>query len=101
MYRRNSGNGIAVVLIALGAIMLLGVTLPLIHGVFRLLFPVLLVVLGYYAIKSGRKTIGWSVLAIGLLILLSKLAWLIGPLLGLALIVWGFSVMKKRNGNTY
>jgi len=100
MQRRN-GNGLAIVLIVLGAIMLMGIALPLIHGIFRLLFPVLLIVLGYYGIKSGRKVIGWIVLFIGVMSLIAKLSWLIGPLLGLALIVWGISVLKGRRNNTY
>ncbi|MDT3427957.1 putative membrane protein [Paenibacillus forsythiae] len=99
--QRNKGNGLAVVLIAIGAIMLLGLALPLIHGIFRLLFPVLLVVLGYYGIKSGRKVIGWIVMFIGVMSLIAKLSWLIGPLLGVALVVWGISILKGKRGTYY
>ncbi|AIQ65519.1 hypothetical protein PSTEL_22775 [Paenibacillus stellifer] len=99
--RQNKGNGLAVILIAIGAIMLLGMALPLIHGIFRLLFPVILVVLGYYGIKSGRKLIGWIVMFIGVMSLIAKLSWLIGPLLGLALVVWGISVLKGKRGSHY
>lgn len=88
-------------LIVLGAIMLMGIALPLIHGIFRILFPVLLVVLGYYGIKSGRKIIGWVVLFIGIMSLLSKLSWIIGPLLGIALVVWGISVLRGGHRRTY
>ncbi|MNE68793.1 hypothetical protein D3C80_1644730 [compost metagenome] len=99
--QRRQGNGLAIVLIVLGAIMLMGIALPLIHGMFRILFPVLLVALGYYGIKSGRKIIGWVVLFIGVMALISKLSWIIGPLLGIALVVWGISVLKGRRGRTY
>jgi lia operon protein LiaI len=99
--QKKKGNGLAVVLIVLGAIMLMGIALPLIHGIFRLLFPVLLIVLGYYGIKSGRKVIGWIVLFIGIMSLISKLAWLIGPLLGVALIVWGISFLKGKRSSSY
>lgn len=99
--QRRQGNGLAIILIVLGAIMLMGVALPLIHGVFRLLFPVLLVVLGYYGIKSGRKIIGWVVLFIGVMSLIAKLSWIIGPLLGIALVVWGISVLKGKSNRTY
>ncbi|MGN7765418.1 hypothetical protein [Paenibacillus sp. 22594] len=99
--QRRQGNGLAIVLIVLGAIMLMGIALPLIHGMFRLLFPVLLVVLGYYGIKSGRKVIGWVVLFIGIMSLIAKLSWIIGPLLGIALVVWGISVLKGRRNGTY
>lgn len=99
--QRKQGNGLAVVLIVLGAVMLLGIALPLIHGIFRLLFPILLVVLGYYGIKSGRKIIGWVLMFIGVMTLISKLSWIIGPLLGVALIVWGISTLKGRRNSTY
>ncbi|WP_379138623.1 hypothetical protein [Paenibacillus sp. sgz500958] len=98
--QNRKGNGLAVLLIVIGGIMLLGLALPLIHGIFRLLFPVLLVVLGYYGIKSGRKIIGWVVLFIGVMSLIAKLSWLIGPLLGVALIVWGISVLKGKRSST-
>ncbi|WP_150269188.1 LiaF transmembrane domain-containing protein [Paenibacillus tepidiphilus] len=100
MYNRKN-NGLAIVLIVLGAIMLLGIALPLIHGIFRILFPVLLIALGYYGIKSGRKIIGWIVLFIGVMSLLSKLSWIIGPLLGIALVVWGISVLRGGHRRTY
>lgn len=99
--QRRQGNGLAIVVIVLGAIMLMGVALPLIHGIFRLLFPVLLIALGYYGIKSGRKLIGWVVLFIGVMSLIAKLSWVIGPLLGLALIIWGISVLKGKGRSTY
>ncbi|WP_410512319.1 hypothetical protein PaeBR_20180 [Paenibacillus sp. BR2-3] len=99
--QKKKGNGLAIVLIVLGAIMLMGIALPLIHGIFRLLFPVLLIVLGYYGIKSGRKVIGWVVLFIGVMSLIAKLSWLIGPLLGVALIVWGILFLKGKRRSTY
>ncbi|MRN56433.1 LiaF transmembrane domain-containing protein [Paenibacillus monticola] len=100
MQRRN-GNGLAIVLIAIGAIMLMGVLPHLIHGIFGILFPVLMVALGYYGIKSGHKIIGWVVLFIGIMTLISKLSWIIGPLLGIALVVWGISVLKGKRRGTY
>lgn len=97
----NKSNGLAIALIVIGAVMLLGVLPHLIHGIFGILFPVLLVVLGYYGIKSGRKIIGWVVLFIGIMSLMSKLSWIIGPLLGVALVVWGISVLKGKQSRTY
>ncbi|AIQ32294.1 MULTISPECIES: LiaF transmembrane domain-containing protein [Paenibacillus] len=98
---QRKGNGLAIVLIAIGAVMLLGILPHLIHGIFGILFPVLLVVLGYYGIKSGRKIIGWVVMFIGIMSLLSKLSWIIGPLLGVALVVWGISVLRGKRSRTY
>lgn len=97
----NKGNGLAIALIVIGAVMLLGVLPNLIHGIFGILFPVLLVALGYYGIRSGRKIIGWVVLFIGIMSLISKLSWIIGPLLGVALVVWGISVLKGKQSRTY
>jgi predicted membrane protein len=98
---QRKGNGLAIALIVIGAIMLMGILPHLIHGIFGILFPVLLVVLGYYGIKSGRKIIGWVVLFIGVMALISKLAWIIGPLLGIALVVWGISVLRGKRNRTY
>ncbi|WP_238655439.1 LiaF transmembrane domain-containing protein [Paenibacillus piscarius] len=97
----NKGNGLAIALIVIGAVMLLGVLPHLIHGIFGILFPVLLVVLGYYGIRSGRKIIGWVVMFIGIMTLISKLSWIIGPLLGVALVVWGISVLRGKQSRTY
>jgi len=33
--------------------------------------------------------------------LIAKLSWIIGPLLGVALIVWGVSALKGRRNGTY
>ena len=99
--QNRKGNGLAIVLIVIGAIMLMGVLPHLIHGIFGILFPVLLVALGYYGIKSGRKIIGWVVMFIGVMSLIAKLSWIIGPLLGIALVVWGISVLKGRRNGTY
>lgn len=99
--QRNKSNGLAIALIVIGAVMLLGVLPHLIHGIFGILFPVLLVVLGYYGIRSGRKIIGWVVMFIGIMTLISKLSWLIGPLLGVALVVWGISVLRGKQSRTY
>ncbi|WP_340025735.1 hypothetical protein MHI24_11340 [Paenibacillus sp. FSL K6-1096] len=99
--QRNKSNGLAIALIVIGAVMLLGVLPHLIHGIFGILFPVLLVVLGYYGIKSGRKIIGWVVMFIGIMSLISKLSWIIGPLLGVALVVWGISVLRGKQSRTY
>ncbi|WNS43062.1 LiaF transmembrane domain-containing protein [Paenibacillus sp. MMS20-IR301] len=98
---QRKGNGLAIALIVIGAVMLLGILPHLIHGIFGILFPVLLVVLGYYGIKSGRKIIGWVVLFIGIMSLISKLSWIIGPLLGIALVVWGISVLRGKRSRTY
>jgi lia operon protein LiaI len=89
-------NGLATVLIIIGGLMLLGVLGPLLGGLLGLVFPIILIALGYYGIRSGKVLIGWIVLAIGILSLIAKLSWLIGPILGIALLVFGISLFKNK-----
>ncbi|AJS60102.1 LiaF transmembrane domain-containing protein [Paenibacillus sp. IHBB 10380] len=91
------GNGLAAVLIFVGALMLLGVFGPLLGRLFGLLFPILMIALGYYGVRRGKVVIGWIILAIGILVLIGKLSWFIGPLLGIILLVYGISLLKKKN----
>ncbi|WP_422658297.1 LiaF transmembrane domain-containing protein [Paenibacillus sp. EC2-1] len=95
---RNSngnGNGIGILLIALGALVLLGVLGPLLGMLFKLLIPIAMIALGYYGIQRGNTFFGWIVLAIGVLSLIGKLSWIIGPILGIVLIVYGVSRLKN------
>lgn len=94
------GNGLAVVLIAIGALMLLGVFGPLMGRLLGLVFPIILIALGYYGVRRGKVLIGWIILVIGVLSLIAKLSWIIGPLLGIALLIFGISLLKKKR-NTY
>lgn len=94
------GNGLAVVLIAIGALMLLGVFGPLLGRLLGLVFPIILIALGYYGVRRGKVLIGWIILVIGVLSLIAKLSWIIGPLLGVALLIFGISLLKKKR-NTY
>ncbi|HEY2492817.1 MAG TPA: hypothetical protein VGI33_07900 [Paenibacillus sp.] len=90
------GNGLAAVLILVGALMLLGVFGPLLGRLFGLLFPILMIALGYYGVRRGKVVIGWIILAIGILSLIAKLSWFIGPLLGIILLVYGISLLTKK-----
>lgn len=95
---KNRNNGTAIVLIVIGALMLLGLFAPLFGKLIGLLFPILMIVLGYYGIRRGRVVIGTIILGFGILSLLAKLSWFIGPLLGIALVIFGISLLKgKRN----
>lgn len=94
------GNGLAVVLIAIGVLMLLGVFGPLMGRLLGLVFPIILIALGYYGVRRGKVLIGWIILVIGVLSLIAKLSWIIGPLLGIALLIFGISLLKKKR-NTY
>lgn len=93
--RNSNGNGIGILLIALGALVLLGVLGPLLGWLFSLIIPVAMIALGYYGIRRGNTFFGWIVLAIGVLSLIGKLSWIVGPILGIVLIVYGVSRLKK------
>ncbi|NMO95579.1 hypothetical protein [Paenibacillus lemnae] len=99
--RSSKTNGMSILLIGLGALILLGVFGPLLGWLFSLLIPILMIGLGYYGIKQGNTLIGWIVLAIGIMSLIGKLSWLIGPLLGIALIVFGISRLKRNRHRYY
>lgn len=90
----------AVGLIAIGVLIMFGKFSPLLHNLMGhlmgLLFPVALVLLGYYAMQNGHKIIGSILAIIGILVLFSKLSFLIGPIVGIALVIWGFSLLKSR-----
>lgn len=94
---KNSGSkGIAIILIALGALILLGKLTPFIGSLFGLAVAVIMIALGYYGIRRGNAFFGWIVLGLGVLFLISKLAWIIVPVLGIGLILYGVSVLSRR-----
>lgn len=99
--RKSKGNGIGILLIALGALVLLGVLGPLLGWLFSLLIPVAMIALGYYGIRRGNTFFGWIVLGIGVLSLIGKLSWIIGPILGIVLIVYGVSRFKGGKSRYY
>ncbi|OAB46315.1 LiaF transmembrane domain-containing protein [Paenibacillus glacialis] len=95
----KKGNGLAIVLIAVGALMILGIFGPLMGKLFGLIFPIILIALGYYGVRRGKVLIGWIILAIGILSLIAKLSWLIGPILGIAVLLFGISLLKNKRSN--
>lgn len=90
-----------ILLIGLGALILLGVFGPLLGWLFSLLIPVLMIALGYYGIRQGNTLFGWIVLGIGVMVLMGKLSWLIGPVLGILLIAYGVSRLKGGRSRYY
>jgi len=61
-----------------------------------------MIALGYYGVKNGSRFFGWIIMALGAIILFSKLAWIFGLLLAIGLIVVGVSMLSnKRNNRTY
>ncbi|WP_138495318.1 hypothetical protein [Paenibacillus pinistramenti] len=98
---RNGGSkGLAVILIVIGVLIIFGKFTPLLGHLFGfffgLIFAVAMIALGYYGIRRGNAFFGWIVLAIGVLALIAKLAWLIVPVIGIMVVLYGISLFKGR-----
>jgi len=92
----RGNKGLAIVLIALGAIILLGKMGFLIGTIIGLLIPIAMVVVGAMAIKRGSGVIGWILVVLGAIGLLGKLSGIIGLLIAIAFIGFGISMLTKR-----
>jgi lia operon protein LiaI len=96
----NGKSGFAIVLIALGGLLLIG---NLGFGLGYLLsyvFPIVLIILGYIGIKNGRKVLGWVLLIIGGMSLIGKFGSILGFIVAIGIIMYGVSLLK-RNPKTY
>ena len=93
----NGKSGFALFLIACGALILLGKMGYIIHGLFSLLFPLALMFLGGLGIKNGRSFIGWVLLIIGTIGLLSKLGGLFAFLIAIGFIAYGISLLRNKH----
>ena len=89
----NRQTGLAAALIAIGVMILLH---RLGLDVFGWIVPLAMIGLGYYGIRIGRSTIGWVVLLVGALALLCNLWGLIAFLAPIALIAFGWMMLKRR-----
>jgi len=92
----NKSNGLAIILIVIGALMLLDkIGLGLGH-VLGFLFPFILIGLGVLGIVNGKRWIGWALVVIGGISLLGKLWGLLSLILAIVLIVFGIRMLKRR-----
>jgi predicted membrane protein len=96
----NGKTGFALLLIALGALIVLS-KLGILGGIIGLIIPVAMLGLGYYGIKSGNKFFGWLLFIVGLFILLGKLSGLIWILFAVGFIVYGVTMLKKKNSSVH
>ncbi|WP_274366207.1 LiaF transmembrane domain-containing protein [Paenibacillus thermotolerans] len=93
----NGKTGLALLLIALGAIILLGKLGLHVGHLFGAIFPIIMIALGWYGIKHGRSTIGWIVLTIGLIGLIGALSGILAILIPVAIIWFGWLMLKNRS----
>ncbi|MFD1178226.1 hypothetical protein ACFQ3W_18200 [Paenibacillus puldeungensis] len=94
--KTNRSSGFALILITLGVLILLGKLTPFLGSLFGLIVALVMVGLGYYGIRRGNAFFGWIVLFFGVMALISKLAWLIVPAIGIGLIAYGVSTLRGR-----
>ncbi len=99
--RLDGKRTLGLLIIGLGGMILLG-KLGFMFGhvsglLLAYLIPLALVVLGYIGIRNGSKFFGWLFFVIGLIALASKFAWLIGLVIGIGLIAFGISMLKRRS----
>lgn len=97
--RLEKRNGLALVIIGLGILVLFNGFGAISFGLSKLmgyLIPVLVMLLGYVGMKNGKTFIGGGMFVIGLIILLGKLSWLISIIFALAIIAFGFSMLKSK-----
>ena len=89
------GNGLALLLIAFGVLLILG-KLGVFGFLMGLLIPALVIGLGVLAWRNGNKVLGAIVGAVGAFMLLGKLSFLFVWIAAIALIVFGVTMLRKK-----
>lgn len=92
----NSKSGLAILLIACGALILLGKIGFGLGHLMGFLFPIALLGLGYYGIRNGSKFFGWAIFVVGLFALIGKFSGLFAIIFAAGLIIFGISILKKK-----
>jgi hypothetical protein len=92
----RGGNGLAIVLIGFGALILLGKIGFGLGWLFGLLIPILIILLGVMAWKNGSRLLGGIVAVIGGFMLLGKLSFLFVWVIAIAAILFGVSLLRKN-----
>lgn len=91
----RNGNGLAVLLIAIGVVLILMKT-GLLGWLIGLLIPILIIGLGVMAWRNGNRVVGGILGAVGALVLLGKLSFLFVWVAAIALIVFGVSLIRRK-----
>lgn len=94
--KTKGSTGFAILLIACGALIVLGKLGMGSGALMGYLIPAAMAAFGWYSVKRGSKFVGWAFLILGVLILLSKLTWLIGLIIALAMIGYGVTMLKRN-----
>jgi hypothetical protein len=93
----RSGNGLAMLLIGFGVLLVLG-KLGIFGFLMGLLIPILVVGLGVMAWRNGNRLLGGIIGLVGAMMLLGKLSFLFVWVAAIALIVFGVSMFRRKSG---
>ncbi|WP_256759697.1 hypothetical protein [Cohnella sp. WQ 127256] len=96
----RSGNGLAILLIGFGGLIIFSKLGFGLGWLFGLLIPILIILLGVMAWNSGNRLLGGVVAVVGGFILLGKLSFLFVWVAAIALIVFGISMLGRNNRST-
>jgi len=93
----RGGNGLALLLIGFGGLIILGKLGFGLGFLFGLLIPILVILLGVMAWKNGNKLLGGVIAVIGGFMLLGKLSFLFVWAAAIALIVFGVAMIRRNS----
>jgi len=92
----KKGNGLAVILIVIGILLLFGKLGNLFGFIISLLIPVLIIGLGVMAWRRDNRLVGGILAVIGGFMLLGKLSTVIFWIAVIGLIVFGISMLGRK-----
>ncbi|CAM3756683.1 LiaF transmembrane domain-containing protein [Marinicrinis lubricantis] len=87
----------ALLLIAFGVLIIIGQFGWLMGNILGWIIPIALIALGYYGVKRGRGFIGWVLMIVGIMILMSKLSGVIGWIIAIGMILYGINMLKAKS----
>lgn len=83
-------------MIGAGVLIILNKMGFLVGSLFGILFPILLIVLGVVGIYNKKMILGGIMIGFGLIMLMGKLAWLLGWLVAIGFILYGISLLRGK-----
>jgi hypothetical protein len=95
----RSGNGLALLLIGFGGLIILGKLGLGLGFLFGLLIPILIILLGAMAWRNGSRLVGGVIVVVGGFMLLGKLSFLFVWAAAIALVIFGVSMLRSKNSN--